>query len=862
MPLRYNNARKNLRRASRRKSAKGFSLNSLRPKNVKNYLHDLFTTKEGWKKIGIVALIFFGIVLALFGWYAKDLPTPDKINNRLSAQTTQIYDRNGKLLYEMHGDKNRILVEYNDIPANVKNATIAIEDKNFYKEKGFSATRILGGAFYSVMSGGKKLQGGSTITQQFVKNSLLTNEQSIPRKIKELILSIEIEQMYAKNDILKMYLNEIPYGSNAYGVQVASKTYFNKDVKDVTLAEAAILAALPQAPSYYSPFGNHKDALMSRKNVVLDQMAAQGYITKKQAADAKKEKIAFSNNPYGSITAPHFVMYVKEQLESKYGTKMAEEGGLKVYTSLDLEKQKAAEAAIAQYGDKNAANYNASNAALVSIDPKTGQLLAMVGSRDFFNNSIDGSVNVTTMSRQPGSSFKPFAYATAWKKPNWGPGSTIYDFKTDFGGGYNPSNYDGRDHGVQSMRTALDGSLNIPAVKSLYIAGMDETLKTVHAMGITTLNDPSKYGLSLVLGAGEVKPVDMATAYGVFANGGVYQDPTWFVKIADSKGKTLDEYKKKPGKQVLDPQIAYLMSNVLSDNNARAYIFGSRNFLTLPDRPVSVKTGTTNDNKDAWTVGYTPSIATAVWVGNNDGRVMTKGADGSIVAAPIWQTFMKAATKGTPVENYVRPAGVKTVTLDAITGRAVTAATKQTRTDLFPSWFKVLGVNGQASTVQVNKLNNKIVNPACTPPAEAITTVSYSPITAEIEQNDPAYFRWFAPIKAWAERSGFSTDSSSVPTVVDDCSIYTGQNLPTVTITYPGDGDSVAGTFTVHATVATPAGFSALSFNVGGKDYAATASGTEYTAVITLPVGSHTLTATVKDQIFQTAKDTANITVK
>lgn len=853
MPLRYNR----VKRSRRGNGLKGKLSSLLNFSKIKSKIKYLFTTKQGRKKLGTAALICLGLMVGLFGWYAKDLPTPNKINSRFSAQTTQIFDRNGKLLYEMHGDKNRILVEFNEIPDNIKQATVAVEDKNFYKHTGFSPTRIVGSFIYNIFNrvSGGNLQGGSTITQQFVKNSLLSTEQTYTRKIKELILSLEIEAMYKKDDILKMYLNEIPYGSNAYGVKVAAKTYFNKDLKDITLEEAAVLAAIPQAPTYYSPYGQHKDALMARKDVVLSLMADQGYITKQQAEEAKKKEVVFSNNPYGSITAPHFVMYVKEKLVEKYGEKMANEGGLKVYTTLDLDKQKAAEEAVAKNTDKFT-RYGATNAALVSVDPKTGQILAMIGSADFFNQDIDGNVNVAISDRQPGSSFKPFAYATAWKG-NWGPGSTIYDFKTDFGGGYIPSNYDGKDHGIQSMRTALDGSLNIPAVKSLYIAGMDETLKTAHDMGITTLNNPQDYGLSLVLGAGEVKPIDMASAYSVFANNGIRHDQSWYVKIEDSKGKTLDEYKEKPGKQVLDPQIAYLMSNVLSDNNARAYIFGSRNSLTLPDRPVGAKTGTTNDYKDAWTVGFTPNIATAVWVGNADGTKMKKGADGSVVAAPIWQSYMTSATKSLPKEEFKKPAGIKTVTIDAITGRKVTSATKQTRTDIFPSWYKVPEVYGQTQEVKIDKLSGKLATNDC--PDELVETRVYSPITAEISPNDPAFARWNAPVQAWAAANGYSTSLGGIPT--EKCDLHTGENKPSVEFMTPTNNQSVGSPITVRLSVSTPGGLDSVTVNIDGKDYTATAKGSYYEAVVTSSSGTKTLTATARDKIGQTAKAAISVNV-
>jgi membrane peptidoglycan carboxypeptidase len=662
--------------------------------------------------------------------------------------------------------------------------------------------------------------------------------------------------MYKKDDILKMYLNEIPYGSNAYGVKVAAKTYFNKELKDITLEEAAVLAALPQAPTYYSPYGSNKNDLLARKDLILSVMADQKLITKEEAEKAKKKEIVFSNNPYGSITAPHFVMYVKEKLVEKYGEKMASEGGLKVYTSLDLDMQKAAEQAIKD-GEEKVLRYGGSNAALVSVDPKTGQILAMVGSRDFFNQDIDGNVNVTTMSRQPGSSFKPYAYATSWKKTNWGPGSTLYDFKTDFGGGYKPSNYDVRDHGVQSMRTSLSGSLNIPAVKALYVGGVDETIKTASDMGISTLTNKADYGLSLVLGAAEVKPLEHVSAFGVFANGGVKQEQSWFIKIEDSKGKTLEEYKQNPGKQVLDPQIAYLMSNVLSDNNARSYIFGSRNFLTLPDRPVAAKTGTTNDYKDAWTVGFTPQISTAVWVGNNDGTLMKKSADGSVVAAPIWQNYMKAVTAKMPKEEFKRPSGIKTVTLDAITGRKVTSATKQTRTDLFPSWYKTPDVNGQPQEIKIDKSTGKLATDKC--PEELIETIIYSPITAEIPTSDPSFARWNAPIQAWAASQGYSTSIGGIPT--ETCNVHTGNDLPTLSLTYPGDGDSIGKTFTAQMTVQTPAGFSSATFTIAGKTYTAVANGAFYEATINITTpGEYELTATVKD--VKSQKATRKVKVK
>jgi membrane peptidoglycan carboxypeptidase len=566
------------------------------------------------------------------------------------------------------------------------------------------------------------------------------------------------------------------------------------------------------------------------------------------------KEVVFANNPYGSITAPHFVMYVKQKLVEKYGEQMANEGGLKVYTTLDLDLYNAANDAVREIGAANDKKYNATNAALVSIDPKTGQILAMVGSRDFFNEEIDGNVNVATRDRQPGSSFKPLSYATLMKKDSWGAGSVLYDVKTDFGGGYIPSNYDGSFRGNVTVRKALAGSLNIPAVKSIYIGGMNQVLETAHDMGITTLNNPENYGLSLVLGAGEVKPIDMAVAYGVFANGGIKQDLSWFVKIQDKNGDTLDEYKQQSGKQVLDPQIAYIMSNILSDNSARSYVFGSRSPLYIPGYTVAAKTGTTNDNKDAWTVGYTPSVATAVWAGNNDGTKMNK-AGGSTAAAPIWNRYMKFALTKFQKEEFKKPSGVKTVTLDALTGRQVTSATTSQVTDIFPSWYKTPGA-GASQEVKIDKSTGKLATDKC--PAELIITKIYSAITAEIPASDSAYGRWNAAVVAWASSKGYNTDTGSIPT--ESCDAHTGEGLPTIEIL--GAVQNPDKTYTVTMKASTAKGFQSLVVIADGKTYTATASGDTYTATITLTTeGKNTISAIVKDSIYQTATATFDIKV-
>jgi 1A family penicillin-binding protein len=637
-----------------------------------------------------VCLAFFLLMIVFF---TLTLPSPNKLIERQVAESTKIYDREGKtILYEIHGDQKRTLVTLNQIPKSVVEATIAIEDKDFYKHGGFSVWAIFRTAVTDVLF--HKSAGGSTLTQQFVKNAILTNDKKITRKIKELILAYRIEKKFSKDEILQMYLNEIPYGSSNYGVQSASQFYFGKDVKDINLAESAVLAALPQAPSRYSPYGPNKDLLMGRQQYILDQMAKQGYITQREADVAKKTEIKFQER-LANITAPHFVMYIKQILEEKYGTEEVEQGGLKIYTTLDLPKQIIAEKAVKEQAEKNAKSYNASNAALVAIDPKTGEVLAMVGSKDYFDDSIDGQVNIAIRSRQPGSSFKPIVYSAAFNK-GYTPDTMVYDavtnFSTDPGKKYEPHNYDGGEHGPISFRAALAGSLNIPAVKAMYLAGIDNVMKLAQDFGYSTLNDKDRFGLSLVLGGGEVTLLEHTNAFSVFAQDGSKPDIVMIRKIEDKDGKVLEEFKEPKINKVLEPNIAHMITSILTDNASRAYVFGASNYLTLGSRPAGAKTGTTNDYKDAWTIGYTPSLVAGVWVGNNDNTAMKMGADGSKIAAPIWNRFMKEALVNSPVETFAgysidpktRPIllgqgfGSEKIKIDKLTGLLATADTPET----------------------------------------------------------------------------------------------------------------------------------------------------------------------------------------
>src|SRR3989338_6765789 len=577
---------------------------------LKNQTRRFWRIRGLWKKFLIVGaagalgiFIFFGL---LFISYSFALPSPDKLADRIVPESTKIMDRNGKQLYEIHGEAKRTLVPFDQIPEHAKEAIIAIEDKNFYSHRGVSFTGILRAAIVNVFSGSLR-QGGSTITQLFVRNAVLTREKTFARKFKEIFISLQIERKYEKDEILQLFFNEIPYGSNAYGIEAASQTFFRKSAKDLTLLESAYLAALPKGPTYYSPYGPHRDELDARADTVLQLMYEQGYISESERNQAQNANVEFRVIGQG-ILAPHFVLYIQDLLAQKYGEISLQEGGLKVTTTLDLDLQTIAEEAVVKQGEINEKQYKATNAALVSIDPRTGEILAMVGSRDYFNEAIDGAVNVALRPRQPGSSFKPYVYATAFKK-GMNPATMLFDVVTNFGefGGkdYIPQDYDGKERGPISIRSALQGSLNIPAVKTVLLTGVEDSIDTAEAMGITTLRDRSRFGPSIVLGGAEVKLLEHTAAYGTFATGGTKHETVAILKVEDKGGKILEEYRPSQGQEVLNPQIAYQINNILSDNESRIYIFGRNNRLTLPGRAGAAKTGPTQENRDNWVIGYT-----------------------------------------------------------------------------------------------------------------------------------------------------------------------------------------------------------------------------------------------------------------
>ncbi|MCX6763383.1 MAG: transglycosylase domain-containing protein [Candidatus Moranbacteria bacterium] len=617
--------------------------------------------KKGfWRKFRLSSAYFLGAVLlfvaGVFIYFAKDLPSPGKISNRFVAESTKIYDRTGDhVLYEIHGEEKRTQIPFAEIPDTVKYATLTLEDQEFYSHHGIKFTSIVRAILQDILKRGAA-QGGSTITQQFIKNSVLTPEQTLTRKIKEVILSLELEQKFSKDEILGMYLNEIPYGSNIYGIEAAAQTFFKKPAKDLMLDEAALLAALPKAPTYYSPLGSHTDALKVRQDYALSQMAKLGYITSDQAKEASAIDTFSKISPQlDNISAPHFVMYIKEYLETKYGRDMVEKGGLKVYTTLDWDKQQIAEKVIKEGALSNEKKYRAENAALVAIDPKTGQILSMVGSRDYFDNAVDGQVNVAIANRQPGSSFKPYVYLTAFQK-GYTPETQLWDvdtnFSTDTGKDYNPKNYDGKNRGPLKMKEALGMSLNVPAVETLYLAGVKKSVETAKKMGITTLDNPDRLGLSLVLGGGEVKLLDHVNAFGTLATGGIYHPKTGILKIQNGKGDVLEEFKSSPGERVVEEKYVGMLDYILSTNDLRAPVFGSASPLAFSNRQVAAKTGTTNEWRDGWTLGYTPSLVVGVWAGNNDNSIMAAGADGVFTAAPIWRKFMDEALKNYAFENF------------------------------------------------------------------------------------------------------------------------------------------------------------------------------------------------------------------
>ncbi len=561
------------------------------------------------------------------------------------------------------------MVPFSEMPAAAKNAAVAIEDANFYQHRGVDFRGIVR-AFLKDIASRDFSQGGSTITQQLIKNSLLGRERTITRKIKEAALAVLLESKLGKDEILAMYLNQIPYGQNAYGLEAAAETYFGKHAKELSVAESALLAALPRAPSYYSPYGQHRDELFQRKNLAIDRMRELGYLSAGEAGAATSETLKFLPAAK-DIRAPHFVMFVREYLNNRYGEAAVEEGGLVVTTTLDWRLQEEAEKLVGEYAEKNKKLIQAKNMALAAVNPRNGNILAMVGSPDYFDLDNDGNYNTALALRQPGSSFKPFVYATAFKK-GFTPNTVLFDLPTEFNPKcdpdgrprpgatidpkdcYHPQNYDDRFRGPVTLRQAIAQSLNVPSVKLLYLAGIEDSIRTAEDMGITTLSARERFGLSLVLGGGEVRLLEMASAFGVFANDGALNPPAAVLKVETNDGKILEEKIESP-RQVLDSEVARLINDVLSDNEARVPVFARESPLYFPTRQVAVKTGTTQEYRDAWTIGYTPNIVAGVWAGNNDNAPMRQKGSGVLAASPTWRAFMDFALAAFPPEEFPKP---------------------------------------------------------------------------------------------------------------------------------------------------------------------------------------------------------------
>lgn len=613
--------------------------------------------------IGMGGLMLLGGVGIL---WAALTPIPDlnSFDSRKVAQSTKIYDREGKtVLYDLNHDVRRNVVTLAEISPNLQQAAIAIEDAEFYSHSGVSL-KAIARAIYVDIKTMSFAQGGSTITQQVVKNTILSGDKSPIRKFQEWVLAWKLEHRYSKEQILEFYFNVTPYGGTLYGAEVAARAFYGKSANDLSLAEAAYLAAIPQLPTYYSPYGNNREELDARKDYVLERMAILGFITEEERVEAQRDVIVFSRQQNNSIIAPHFVFYIEQLLEQKYGADVVTQG-LTVITTLDTDLQNAAQTIIKEGALSNATRYNASNAALVAIDPKTGQILSMVGSRDYFDEVIPGNYNVAVATRQPGSAFKPFVYATALER-GYTSETVIFDVPTQFSTAcsptdtgnstppcYAPQNYDLTFRGPMTFRTALAQSINIPAVKALYLAGVDNVINLSTRTGITTLGTSKDYGLSFALGAAEVTPLQMASAMGVFANDGVRHPPTGILEIRDMRGRVIEKFTPAP-EQAIDQGVARQMADIMSDNQARIPSYNPVNPLAFSDYDVAAKTGTTNESRDAWTVGYSPTIAVAIWAGNNDNSPMVKEIAGYIVA-PMWRQFMDVALAKLPKEYFNDP---------------------------------------------------------------------------------------------------------------------------------------------------------------------------------------------------------------
>lgn len=792
--------------------------------------------------IGFVILILFTGIL--FAWYAKDLPRPDKVQRR-EGLSTVVLDRNGEKLYDIFEEANRIPAKWDEIPQYLKDATVAVEDKDFYRHQGLSTTGIMRGLLACVFL--RRCQGGSTLTQQLVKNVLLSQERTLPRKMKEAVLAIQIERKYSKNDILLMYLNEAPYGGTAVGVKTAAEHYFDKPVKDLSLIQSAILAGLPQSPSYYSPFTGTEGAYKDRTAHVLRRMREEGFITPAQESEAKKQMdtITFAAGD-ASLRAPHFVAYIKELLIDRFGEKLVNAGGLTVTTTLDWKLQEASQLAVKEEVDK-AKKLKVSNGAAVVLDPATGEILAMVGSKDYAATDSSGlKFNVVTQGlRQPGSTLKPIIYAAALTR-GYTASSMLMDVETKYPSGdpskpeYNPKNYDNKYRGPMQLRYALANSINTIAVKVAALDGVKDVLKLGYAMGLKTWEPTDenlkRVGLSLPLGGAEVTMMDMATAYGVFATGGKRMESVAILKVVDASGKTLYEYKPAAARDELEPEVSFIISSILSDNDARKEVFGLKSYLVIPGKTVAAKTGTTDDKRDNWTAGYTKNRVVVTWVGNNDNTPMSPTlASGVTGAAPIWNRIMREALKSMTDQPFDRPDNVIEMDIDAF-GGGLPFENQPTRKEYF---VKGTEPTGPAAIYQKLKISRKDSNKLAN--SVEVATGDYDEkLFIVLREDDPVSGdgknRWQEGINAWIA----TADSKyKAPTET-----YSGgdSNQVVLQVKKPNDNERINNNnITVEATAISTADIERFEIFVDGSKVKEKSNEKSISESINVANGSHSI---------------------
>lgn len=792
---------------------------------------------------GIFALIVGIFVIFIF--YAKDLPDPNRLSTKGNESGSKILDRNGKAIFELYGDKNRVLIKLEDVPQNIINATLATEDNEFYIHSGFSL-RGMARAVKNTISG-EGLQGGSTLTQQVVKNSLLSQERTIDRKIKELILSLQIESKYNKQEILQMYFNETPYGGQNYGIYAASKAYFAKEPKDLTLSESAYLAGLPQRPSYYSPYSSNKEAGIQRRNSVLYLMRTNGwvdkdgkrnYISEEEYQSALNEKLNFK--PSAAIfKAPHFVFYVKDKLIELYGEDVVESGGLQVKTTLDLDVQENSEKILAQVLEKEKV-YGVGNAAMVVFDTKTSQILSFIGSKNYFGNpepagcqtattgekgcTFDPYFNVVTANRQPGSAIKPITYAGLLEN-GFTPSFTFLDVPTTFTGegvgeekAYTPVNYDGVYRGPVSMRKSLGNSLNIPAVKALGILGMDKFLDLSKKMGISTFVDKSRFGLSLTLGGGETKLIELTNAYTVFGNKGIYNQPVSIIEITDSKGNVIYKNPDNRGQRAVSEETAFMISDILSDDGARALVFGFNSLLKIPNHQVAVKTGTTNNKRDNYAVGYTPSYTVGVWVGNSNNAPLNQAiASGVSGATPIWSETMKFLLKNKPtsganVEKFNSTPQMIKIEVDETSGMLPFKDFPK-RSEWFVKGTEPLSPSEWYKTLEICEVDGRIANEDCKK-AKKTDTKTYIGITDYKPE-------WQNFTDAWLQEN-FAKDQKYFPPTITSRLNFDGDNPedmnPYIRIVAPKENVNVPQNFRISTEISHSEDIKNVKFYLDGSE--------------------------------------------